>query len=73
MSLPLFDANVYPHADLSSGAFPQQRAGNRWFAAGSKSDRRITAEAKIPSSEVLATKFPESTARVKTQVLTRIQ
>jgi DMSO/TMAO reductase YedYZ heme-binding membrane subunit len=25
MTLPLFDANVYPHADIGSGAFPQQR------------------------------------------------
>ncbi len=25
MTLPLFDANVYPHADIFSGAFPQQR------------------------------------------------
>jgi hypothetical protein len=25
MSLPRFDANVYPHADLFSGTFPQQR------------------------------------------------
>jgi len=25
MTLPLFDANVYPHADIRSGAFPQQR------------------------------------------------
>jgi sulfoxide reductase heme-binding subunit YedZ len=28
MGLPLFDASVYPHGDLFSGAFPQQRAGN---------------------------------------------
>jgi methionine sulfoxide reductase heme-binding subunit len=28
MTLPLFDASVYPHGDLFSGAFPQQRAGD---------------------------------------------
>jgi sulfoxide reductase heme-binding subunit YedZ len=37
MSLPRFDANVYPHADLFSGAFPQQRergGGGRMADAG---------------------------------------
>lgn len=28
MYLPLFDANVYPHADIFSGTFPQQRGAD---------------------------------------------
>jgi sulfoxide reductase heme-binding subunit YedZ len=41
MSLPRFDANVYPHADLFSGAFPQQRergGGARIADAGGQSE-----------------------------------
>jgi methionine sulfoxide reductase heme-binding subunit len=41
MGLPRFDANVYPHADLFSGAFPQQRergGGARMADAGGQGE-----------------------------------
>jgi sulfoxide reductase heme-binding subunit YedZ len=39
VTLPRFDANAYPHADLRSGAFPQQRARGEHAPMGHGSDR----------------------------------
>lgn len=38
MSLPLFDANVYPHGDIFSGRFPQQRGGDHTGPMGHGGD-----------------------------------
>lgn len=45
MRLQLFDISAYPHADIVSGTFPQQRVGattDRWITAAT-ADQGITA------------------------------